>query len=135
MDSDTERVHRIMGAASRPKPVREPEEVFLVDHVQQRGHRPLDDFVLQGCNRERTLPAVWFGYVDSPARQCPIRSTLDTVMRIPKIALKVCFVVRPSQLIYARRCVLLDLGERRPEQFDVNVMEERGESLVPSLGW
>jgi hypothetical protein len=42
-DPDTERIQRIMRAAFRPKPRREPEEVYLVDRVQQRGRRPLDD--------------------------------------------------------------------------------------------
>src|SRR6516164_8734197 len=56
VDPNTERIHRIMRAAPRPEPVREPEEVFLVDRVQQRGHRPLDDLVLDGGNRNRALP-------------------------------------------------------------------------------
>jgi hypothetical protein len=50
-DPDTERIQRIMRAAFRPKPIREPEEIYLVDRVQQRGRRPLDDFVLQGRDR------------------------------------------------------------------------------------
>jgi len=66
VDPDTERIQRIVRAASRPEPVRDSEEVFLVDRVQQRDHRPLDDLVLQGRNRERALPAVRFGYVDPP---------------------------------------------------------------------
>src|SRR6266581_5977436 len=46
-DPDAERVQRVMRAAPWPEPVREPEEVCLVDRVQQRDHRPLDDLVLQ----------------------------------------------------------------------------------------
>src|SRR6266571_3648267 len=94
------------------KPVRDSEELFLVDRVQQRDHRPLDDLVLQGRDRERALPAVRLGYVDPPRRQCPIRSPLDPVVQVLELALEVCFVVRPRQSIHTRRCVLLEFEER-----------------------
>src|SRR5467141_4080908 len=55
-DSHRERVERIMRSASGPESIREPEEVFLVDRVQHRNRRPLDDLVLQRGNCERTLP-------------------------------------------------------------------------------
>jgi hypothetical protein len=60
------RVLRVVRAAPGPESVREPEEVFLVDRVEHRGRRPLDDLVLQGRNRERALPAIRLGYVDPP---------------------------------------------------------------------
>jgi hypothetical protein len=53
-------------AAPRPESVRESEEVFLVDRVQQRDHRPLGDLVLKGRDRERALPAIRLGDVDPP---------------------------------------------------------------------
>ena len=46
VDPDAERVHCIMGAAARSESVTEPEEVFLIDRIQQCGHRPLDNLVL-----------------------------------------------------------------------------------------
>src|SRR5882757_9933792 len=45
-DPDGERVQCIMRTASGPEPVREPEEIFLVDRVQHLDHRTLDDLVL-----------------------------------------------------------------------------------------
>jgi hypothetical protein len=66
VDPDTERIQRIVRTAPRPESVREPEEVFLVDRVQQRDHRPLDDLVLKGRDRERALPAIRLGDVDPP---------------------------------------------------------------------
>ena len=66
-DPDRERVQRIMRAAPGPEPVGEAEEVFLVDRVQHRGHRPLDDLVLQRGDRQRALPAVRLRDVDPPA--------------------------------------------------------------------
>src|ERR1700730_7447833 len=86
VDTDTERIQRIVCAAPWPEPVREPEEVFLVDRAQQRSHCPLDDLVLKGCDRERALPSIRLGNVDPPARQCPIRSSLDPAAPILETA-------------------------------------------------
>ena len=72
-------VQRIMLAALRSESVREPEEVFLVDRVQDSDSRPLDDLVLKGGNREWALPTVRFGYVDAPGRQGPICSFMKAV--------------------------------------------------------
>ena len=104
-----------MRAAPRPEPIRDAEEVFLVDRVQQCDYRPLDDLVLQGGDRERALSTVRLGYVDPPARQRPIRSPLDPIVQILEIALKICLVVLPSQPIYAGCCVRLELVKRISE--------------------
>jgi hypothetical protein len=50
-DPNTKCVKRIVRAAPRPESVTEPEEVFLVDRIQQCSRRPLDDLVLQSSNR------------------------------------------------------------------------------------
>ena len=50
-DPGGQRVKRIMRLAPRSEPIREPEEVLLVDRVQHLHHRPLQDLVLQrGCD-------------------------------------------------------------------------------------
>src|SRR3981081_1891867 len=53
---DTERIQRVMRATPWSESIREPEEVFLVDRVQQCDYRPLDNLVLEGCDPERTRP-------------------------------------------------------------------------------
>jgi len=50
-DADHQRVQRIVLAAPGSKSIREPEEFLLVDRVQHRNRRPLDDFVLKGGYR------------------------------------------------------------------------------------
>ena len=70
-DPDHQRIQRIVLAAPGPEPVREPEEVFLVDRVQHRDRGPLDDLVLQGGDRQRPLPSVRLRYVPSAGRQRP----------------------------------------------------------------
>ena len=130
VDPDAERIQRIMRAAPRPEPVRDAEEVFLVDRVQQRAHCPLDDLVLQSSDRERTLSAVRLGYVDPSARQRPIRSPMDPVVQIFEIALEVRLVVLPRQPIHTRCCVRLEFVERLFEQLDADVVEERDELFL-----
>src|SRR6185295_9428661 len=73
-DSDNERIQRIMRAAPWPKPIRETEEIFLVDRVQHCKRCSLDDFVLQSGDREGALPPVRLGMYtrrDGSARYAP----------------------------------------------------------------
>jgi hypothetical protein len=132
-DSHRERVERIMRSAPGPESVREPEEVLLVDRVQHRNRRPLDDLVLQSGNCERALPTVRLGYVDPPRRQRPIGSPMDPCMQILKIALKVCLIVPPCQTVHSRCRVLLEFEERLFEVHGAEVVEERGELLLLPL--
>ena len=55
-----------MLAALWSESIREAEEVFLVNRVQDSDGRPLDDLVLKGGYRECALPTVRFGYVNTP---------------------------------------------------------------------
>jgi hypothetical protein len=122
-----------MRAASWPEPIREPEEVFLVDRVEHRSRRPLDDLVLQCGDREWTLPTVRLWDVDPPRRQRPVRPPMDPCVQILELALEVCLVVLPGQTVHTRRSILLDLEERLPEQVDADMVEERGEPFLLPL--
>ena len=56
------------------EPVREPEEVFLVDRVQHRYHCPLDYLDFERSHSERALAAIRFGMYrrrDGSARYAP----------------------------------------------------------------
>jgi CheY-like chemotaxis protein len=64
-DPDHQRIQRIVLAAPGPEPIREPEELLLVDRVQHGGRRPLDDLVLEGGHRQRALAAIRFRDVPS----------------------------------------------------------------------
>jgi hypothetical protein len=54
-----------MWAATGPEPVREALEVDLLDLVEDRHHRLLDDLVLQPRDTQRALPPVGLRYIDS----------------------------------------------------------------------
>src|SRR5260370_6441815 len=67
-DSDEQRVQRIMLAAPRPEPVREPEEILLVDRTQHCRRGPLDHLVFQSRDRQRALAPVFLRNV-APTRR------------------------------------------------------------------
>jgi hypothetical protein len=56
----------------------------------------LDDLVLQGCNRERTLSSVRLRDEPTPGGLRPIRSSVDLVVQILDPAIKISLVVLPS---------------------------------------
>src|SRR2546430_11229772 len=65
-ERDHERIECVVRAAAGPESVAEPEEVFLVDGIQHRSGRSLDDLVFEGCDRERALPPIRLGNVYAP---------------------------------------------------------------------
>src|SRR5689334_22656791 len=58
-DPDDQGIQRVVLTAPWSEPTREPEEVLLVDRVQYRGHRLLDDLVFERSDRKRALAAVF----------------------------------------------------------------------------
>ena len=133
IDRRHQSVQRIVRPASGPEPVREPEEVFLVDGVEHHDGGALDDLVLQGCDRQRPLLAVRLRDICPAGRLRPIRSPMDPSMQIVEPGLKVCLVVLPRHAVHARRGFALECVERHPERVDVDVVEKRGEPLLLPL--
>jgi hypothetical protein len=66
LQSDHERIKRLMGTAARTEPVGEPLEVDLVDLIEDRHRGLLDDFFFQCSDAQRTLPPIGLRYIDSP---------------------------------------------------------------------
>ena len=65
METHTQRIQRLVRAAPGPKPIREASEVHLIDLIENGHHSLLNDFVLQRCDAQRTLPPIGLRYVDS----------------------------------------------------------------------
>ena len=130
LDPDMERVQRIVLATTRPEAVAETEEVFLIDLVQHRCGRPLDQLVFKGRNGQRALPPVRLRNIPSPGRQRAICPSLNPVVQIRNLAIKVCLVGSPSHPIHPGSGLALEGVERHPEGFRVDVMEERRELLL-----
>jgi len=65
---------RLMLASPGTEPIGEPQEVLFINLVEDRDHRVLNDFVLQGCYAQGSLSSVRFGNVGSLGRLRSIRS-------------------------------------------------------------
>ena len=66
LQSDRERIERLMRTATRTEPVGEAFEVDLINLIEDRHHGLLDDFVFQCRDAQRTLPPIGLRYIDSP---------------------------------------------------------------------
>jgi hypothetical protein len=58
---------------------------------------------------------------------------MDPCVQIIELALKVCLVVLPCQPVYTGSGVAPERKVRRPEEFDVDMVEERSEPLFLPL--
>src|SRR5260370_2327152 len=70
-DPDRQSVQRIVLAALRPKPIPEPEELFLVSAVQHSTGRSLDDLVLKRRYRQPPLSPSPLPMQRPPRLPCP----------------------------------------------------------------
>ncbi len=66
LQSNHERIERLMRTAARTEPVGEALEVDLINLIEDRHHGLLDDFVFQCRDAQRTLPPIGLRYIDSP---------------------------------------------------------------------
>src|SRR6058998_1024573 len=131
-DPDCQRIQRLMRTAPRPEPVREPEKVDLVDRVQDRDDRALDEFVLQRGNAERPEPPVGLRDERSPDRLRPVRPSLEPSREILEIRFQALAVVPPRLAVDARCRVSLQRVVRGAQPLDVvHVVQERREPLLP----
>src|SRR5437016_11579202 len=133
VDSGDKCVQRIVLAALGPEPIREAEEVFLVDRVQHRACRLLDDLVFECGNCERALLTISLRYVMSPRRQSPICSPMDPGVQVLDLAIEVCLVVLPCQPIHTRCGISLEGEQCHSQEFDADMVEERGEPFLLPL--
>ena len=105
------------------KGVPEPVTLFRLVRASGGGRRagqrnltPLvgrDDEIAMLMRRwERALSAVRLWYVHSPARQCPVRSPVESRVQFLEIAFEVRIVLLPCQTIHASSGVLLEFIKR-----------------------
>jgi hypothetical protein len=96
---------------------------------QRTGH-PCGVCAVQGRNGQRALPPVRLRNIPSPGGQRAICPSLNPVVQIRNLAIKICLVGSPSHSIHAGSGLALEGVERRPEGFRGDVMEERRELLL-----
>src|SRR5260370_12102178 len=117
-------------AETGPESVRRAFEVGLVNLVEDRHHRLLDDLVLQCCDAQGALPPIGLRYVDSSRRSCSIRSTMYSTVQIVESIFQSGFILLPSHAIDSRRSLTLQNVEALAEESDVEVVEQSGEPFL-----
>src|SRR5450432_499561 len=121
-------IQRIVLAFAGPVAIRETEKVSLVDAIQHRDCRPLDDLILQRSDTEWPLPPVVFGDEYSTHRFCSVSRTPQPRGEVCEIALQVLSVMAPRFPINPRSSVALQpvIGFTQSAQV-IDVVHEAGE--------
>ena len=104
-DSDMESVQRIVLASSRPEPIGEADEVFLVDRLQHRHDRLLDDLVLQAPDAQRALGAVRLRNVAPLGRARSIAAFVNPFVQVFEFIVEIFSVGLPRHAVDAGRSV------------------------------
>ncbi len=119
--------------SSRPEPVRESHEVFLVDRFQDRHDRLLDNLVLQAPDAQRSLRAVslrnvaplgWAGSITAAAH--PFVQVLQLLFKISSVALP-HHAIDPGHRVMVKRHVAL------LQEVDGDVMQQCSEPHTSTL--
>src|SRR6267142_813688 len=122
-----QRVQRLMLATPRAKSVREAEKVFLVDLVEDGGHRQLNDLVLQRRDPQRAFPPVFFLYVHSSRWHRSVHPAMDPAVQIDKSIFPPGFILLPRYSVYSWCRFSLQCGKAFPQQIDCQMVEQSGE--------
>ena len=106
-DPRRQSIQCIVGALVRPEAIREAYKVLLVDRLQDRRHRLLDDLILERDDAQRSLPSVGFLYVDSPHGLRAVAAPMNTVVKIAEALFQTlcsrAVILLPRHLVHSRR--------------------------------
>jgi hypothetical protein len=109
------------------KTVTKAFEVFFVDTFQDGTSCLLDDFVFQSSDPKRSIPAVGLGNVSPLGWLRPVRSAMDSSMKIDDPLFEILRVITPRLTIDSWGCLLLEIEEAAPEKFRCDVVKQAGE--------
>src|SRR5215470_14142283 len=115
LDAHSQRIQRLMRAATGPEPIRKAFEVHLVNLVEYGHHGLLNDFVLQRRDAQRPLSTVGLRYVDSSRGLSPICSTMNTAVQIRDAIFQSVPILLPRYAIHSRRSLPLQSVITVPE--------------------
>src|SRR5215468_2636639 len=125
-DPDVESIQRIVLASSWPEPIGKPDEVLLVDRLQNRRDRLLDHL-------ERPLCSVRLRDVCPTSGTGAVATLVDAIMQYRQFLFEVFSVGLPRHAIDARRGVPFE-GQIAPRQeVDGDVMQQCGEPHTLAL--
>ena len=101
-NAGVESVQRIVLATPRPEPIGEADEVLLVDRLQHRHDRLLDDLVLQAPDAQRPLRAVRLRDVCPSGRTGAIAALVYPIVQVFQFLFEVFSVGLPRHAVDAR---------------------------------
>src|SRR5258706_13212715 len=128
-----EGVQRIVLATPWPESIGEPEEVFVVDSVETRLDRLLDDFVLQAQNAQRPFRAISLRNVGSPGRTRSVTAPVHLVVQALQLLFEVLSVGLPRHTVDTRRGVPFERKVALLQEIDGDVMQQRSEPYTLAL--
>src|SRR5210317_1007545 len=132
LNSNRQRIQRIMCTALRSKPIGKAFKVGLVDRFQYFDHGPLDNFVFQCRDSYWALPAILFWDTGPLDRLGSVRSALQPSGKIPEVVLQLLPVLLPRLPVYpGGRLAFKTVISLTKTPDIVNVMPERGEPQFP----
>src|SRR5271170_4822637 len=130
--SRIQRIQTVVLAAPGTKPIRETEEVRLVDGVEHLDGGPLDEFVLQRGHAQRALPATVFGDVHPTYRLGSVGAAFEPFGELLEMLLQCLAVVPPRLTVHPRSRFLLQAEVSRTQGVQVvDVVQQRGEPHRP----
>jgi hypothetical protein len=121
-DAHRKSVECLMRSTPRPKPIGKPQEVRLIDGVEDLNNGPLDDFVLQGCDAKRPQASIGLRDVNPSTRLCPVTPTMDSAAQLLEVSSHVFTVPLPHNSIDSRRSLRLKASERPKQTVLVEMM-------------
>lgn len=113
------------------EPVREAEEVFLVDRIEHGDDCTLDDLVLQRGIARGASP-VRLRDEPYPYGQRPVRAGMDPCVQLLEAILQTRLIVLPWQAIHARCGTTLERRARLSQRIDGYVVQQRRDRLYPT---
>jgi len=110
-----QRLQGLVRRPSGPEAVRTRQKVVLKNRLQEHHHGPLEHFVFQRRNAQRTsFPARPFRNVNPSHRRCPVPARLGLLQQSLEVALQIPLVVGRRLAIDARRRILARAVVRLP---------------------
>ena len=120
----TQRIERIVLAATSPKAVAETEKILLIDALQDPKHRLLDNFVLKRSDAQRSLPTVRLGDPDSTRRLSTVGSPVNSIMEVRNTDLQIPLIFEPGYTVDSNCRRPLQVEESFGQTVFVDVMQQ-----------
>jgi hypothetical protein len=95
-------VQRIMRAAPRSETIRKPKKVHLVDGVEDRYQRVLNELILQGGNAKGTHASIRLGNVGPLGGPGTITPTMNTLVQVVQPGIQSFPVLSPGDAVNTR---------------------------------